>query len=394
MSLDSIFSVIGRSHPALRSSDAEARSLDEAAKGARNWESPTISTGLWMTPYDPSLWKRQSNGASGMGQYMVSAEQMFPNRRSQEAEEKYLGGLSAVERAKKGATVNELYAAAGRSYFQWLIARRRESVLDEDGKLLDFMIRDAELKYKNNLGKIGAYYKAKAALGNLENRRIALDNVIEQQRITLNTLMHRDKASVFAIDTTYEVMDVAGVGADSAGLLDERSDIRAVSESIRVTGLQQETERSKLRPEFGVRYDHMFGFGGTPSQYSLMATVRLPLAWSSRASKANVESLKWKALSLEAQRDAMVYEATGAVYGLKRAILSKQRQVRVLTEQVLPALRKNFQTMELAYEQNTEQLLALYDAWETLDNTQMEYWDAVDCLLLMQVELRRVLEIK
>src|SRR6185312_11894381 len=101
MGLDSIFSVIGHSHPALRSSDAAARSLDEAAKGARSWEAPTVSTGFWMTPYDPSLWKRQANGESGAGQYMVSAEQMFPNRRSQQAQEKYLGGLSAVERAKK-----------------------------------------------------------------------------------------------------------------------------------------------------------------------------------------------------------------------------------------------------------------------------------------------------
>jgi len=394
MDLDSILAVIGRSHPALRSSDAEARSLDEAARGARNWESPTISTGFWMTPYDPSLWKKQANGSSGMGQYMVSAEQMFPNRRSQEAEEKYLGSLSAVEREKKGATVNELYAAAGRAYFQWLIAERRKTVLDEDGKLLDYMIRDAELKYKNNLGKMGAYYKAKAALGNLENRRIALDNVIQQQQIALNTLMSRDRAFAFEIDTTYAVMDVADVGVDSARLLDGRSDIRAVSESIRVTGLEQDAERAKLKPEFGVRYDHMFGFGGSPLQYSLMATVRVPVAWSSRASKANVESLKWKALSLEAERDAMVNQAAGAAYGLKRAILSKQRQVKVLTGQVLPALRKNFQTVELAYEQNTEELFPLYDAWETLDNTQMEYWDAVESLLLMQVELKRVLEIK
>ena len=90
----------------------------------------------------------------------------------------------------------------------------------------------------------------------------------------------------------------------------------------------------------------------------------------------------------------MVNEASGAAYGLKRAILAKQRQVRVLDEQVLPALRKNFETMELAYEQNTEELFALYDAWETLDNTKMEYWDAVESLLLMEVELKRVLEIK
>src|SRR6185437_10810973 len=199
----------------------------------------------------------------------------------------------------------------------------------------------------------------------------------------------------FDIDTGYSIMDIAGIGVDSASLLDGRSDIREVSESIRVAGLEQDAERVKLKPEFGIQYDHMFGFGGTPMQYSLMATVRLPMtSWSSRASKANVESLKWKALSLEADRDAMVNEATGAAYGLKRAILAKQRQTRVLAAEVLPALRKNFQTTELAYEQNTEELFTLYDAWETLDNTQMEYWDDVESLLMMQVELKRILEIK
>jgi outer membrane protein TolC len=326
---------------------------------------------------------------------MISAEQMIPNRRSQEAEGKYLGSMSAVEMEKKGAAVNELYAAAGRAYFQWVIARNREGVLDEDGKLLDFMIRDAELKFKNNLGKIGAYYKAKAALGDLENRRLVLTNEIDQQRIALNTLMNRDRQTAFDIDTAYQLMDVAGLGADTAGLLDARSDIRAVTQQIRVTGLEQDALRSKLKPEFGIQYDHMFGFGGTPMQYTLMATVRLPMAaWSARGTKAKVESLKWQTLSLEADRDAMVNEATGAAFGLKRAILSKQNQVRVLEEKVLPALRKNFQTIQLAYEQNTEELFTLYDAWQTLDNTQMEYWDAIENLLLMQVELKRVLELK
>jgi len=395
MGLDSILLVIGRSHPALRSSDALARSLDEAAKGARSWEAPTLGTGLWMTPYNVSLWKKQPDGTNGIGQYMISAEQMIPNRRRQEAEEKYLGGLSAVEREKKGATVNELYAAARRAYFQWVIAKSREAVLDEDGKLLDFMIQDAELKYKNHLGKIGAYYKAKAALGNLEKQRLALANDMDQQRIALNALMNRNKQTWFDIDTTFKLMEVEAIGADSAGLLDSRSDIRAITQEIRVTGLEQDAQRAKLRPEFGVQYDHMFGFGGTPMQFTLMGTVRLPMAaWSSVATKASAESLKWKALSLQADRDAMVNEATGAAYGLKRAILSKQNQVLVLVEKVLPALRKNFQTIQLAYEQNTEELFALYDAWETLDNTQMEYWDALENLLLMQVELKRVLEIK
>jgi outer membrane protein TolC len=268
-------------------------------------------------------------------------------------------------------------------------------VLDEDGKLLDFMIKDAELRYKNNLGKIGAYYKAKAALGRLKDRRIGLENDVEQARIALNTLMNRDKAMVFYVDTSAIAVDLAAPVMDSAGLQERRSDIRAVDARIRLAGLEQEAERTKLRPEWGLRYDHMFGFGGTPMEYTLMATVRLPmLSWSSRATKANVESLKWKARSLEEERRAMVNDAMGTAYALQRALMAKRRQVKVLEEEVLPALRKNFQTLELAYEQNAEELLTVVDAWETLDGTLMEYWDDVEKVLLMQVELKKVMEAK
>jgi hypothetical protein len=50
--------------------------------------------------------------------------------------------------------------------------------------------------------------------------------------------------------------------------------------------------------------------------------------------------------------------------------------------------------MQLGYEQNTEELFELYDAWETLNMTQLQYLDQLQQLLLMQVELERILEIK
>src|SRR5436853_2708510 len=109
LNLENIFSAIQNNHPNLKSYDAQIRALDEAAKGAKNWESPQLSTGLWMTPYDPGLWKKQSNGSPGMGQYMISAEQMFPNRKMQNAEQKYMESLSSVELERKNANINELY---------------------------------------------------------------------------------------------------------------------------------------------------------------------------------------------------------------------------------------------------------------------------------------------
>jgi len=393
--LNDIFSRITANHPDLKMFDAQIRSLDEAAKGARNWEAPEISTGLWMTPYNPNLWKKQNNGSNGMGQYMISAQQLFPNGKMLNAEQNYMRTMSSIEKEKKNASLNGLYAAAKQNYFQLIIIAKKLSVLDQDEKMLDFMIKNAELRYKNNLGKIGAYYKAKASLGNIENMRIMLQNEMVQKRIALNTLMSRDKNINFDIDTSYTIKDYSTYRLDSTAFNNARSDIKAVDKDIQLTFLQQQVEQAKLKPEFGLRFDHMFGFGGTPMQYSVMGMVKLPMAgWSSRASKANVESLKWKVESLNHQKQTIINEATGIGEGMRSEIESKKKQVKLFEENILPALQKNFQTMQLGYEQNTEELFELYDAWETLNMTQIQWLDQLQQLLLMQVEIERILEIK
>jgi outer membrane protein, heavy metal efflux system len=394
LSLDSIISIITSNNPTLKMYDAEIRYYNEAAKGARNWEAPELSTGLWMTPYNPNLWKKQSDGSTGMGQYMISTQQMFPGRKRLVAEENYMQAMSSVEKEKKNASLNELMAAAKENYFEWVVVKRKLNVLDQDEKMLDFMIKNAEIRYRNNLGKISSYYKAKAALGTVANRRIALENEIFQKQIMLNTLMSRDKTIAFDIDTSFSINDYSGITIDSS-IFSARSDIKAIQQDILLTQLKQETEWAKLKPEFGLRYDHMFGFGGFPMQYSIMGTVRLPMAkWSSRASKANVESLKWKTESLNQQKQALVNEASGMTQRILREIDSRKRQMKLFGENIIPALRKNYQTIQLGYEQNTEELFELYDAWESLNITQLEYLDQLQQLLMMQVELERILEIK
>ena len=391
MKLDEILSAIASNHPSVKMYDAEIRSSDEAAKGARSWEAPELGTGLWMTPYNPSLWKRNADGSNGMGQYMISAQQMIPNKKELDANEKYLRAVSAASAASKQANLNELYAVARTSYYDWLIAEKKLAILDGNEKLLNFMIQSTEIRYKNNLGKLNAYYKAKAALGDLANQRIELQNEIVQQQVRLNTLMNRDSRRVLVIDTSYTIKDYSP--ADSSYFGQARSDIKAVGKQIDLAYLQQDLERSKLKPQFGVRYDHMFGFGGLPMQYSLMATVRLPMAaWSSRSGKASIESLRWKEESLVQQRQVMINEATGQMQGLLAAIASKKKQVALFEQNIIPALQKNYQVLQLGYEQNTGELFELLDAWQTLNMTQLEYLQQVQELLAMQVEMDKILE--
>jgi hypothetical protein len=139
----------------------------------------------------------------------------------------------------------------------------------------------------------------------------------------------------------------------------------------------------------------MFGFGGLPMQFSLMGMMKLPLAkWSAKMNKANIESLRWKAGALQSQKAMLLNEYTGMAYGMRNELLLKKNQLKLYENNIIPALRNNYKTMQLGYEQNTEELFMLFDAWETLYMTQLQYLDLLNQALNMQVGIDRLIEKK
>lgn len=392
-SLNDIIQTVDSANPTAKMYDAQTRSMDETAKGARSWMPTDFGTGLWMTPYNPKLWQKGDNGATGMGQYMLSVQQMFPNKKKQDAEAAYMQGISASEKERKKFELNQLYADAKKNYNDWVIIKKKLSTINENEKLLNLMIKDAEIRYKNGLDKLSAYYKAKAELGNIMNMKVELENEINQKRIRLNTLMNRNKFEPFDIDTTYTIKDYSSTTFDTT-TINNRSDIRAIQKDIQLTSLQQNAERAKVKPEFGVRYEHMFGFGGLPMQYTLMGMARIPIGKANRMSKANVESLRWKSEALNQQKQMLLNEAAGMATEMSNEVEAKKKQVKLFEDNIIPALRKNYQVMQLGYQQNTEQLFTLFDAWDALNKTQIEYLNQLQQLLTMQVELERILEVK
>jgi outer membrane protein TolC len=398
LKLDAIIDSITVSHPLVRMYENEIRSMDEAARGAKSWMPPEFSTGLWMTPYDPSRWKKMDDGMGGtkegMGQYMIGGQQMFPNKQKQNADEAYMQAMSSVEKERKNASLNELINDAKQYYYEWMILERKMSILESNEKLLNFMINNAEIRYKNGLEKINAYYKAKAALGNLQNMRLMFENDIREKRIRINALMNRNPMTAFDVDTTYQLGDFSNTIFDSTLFYGSRSDLKAVDQEINLNWLKQETEKQSLKPQFGIRYEHMFGFGGLPMQYSLMGMLKVPLKNSSRMNRANIESLKWKTNALQSQKEMMLNEYSSMAYAMRNEFELKKRQLKLYDENIIPALRNNYKTMQLGYEQNTEELFMLYDAWETLYMTQQEYVSLLGQALQLQVTLERIIERK
>ncbi len=394
LGISSILDSVQAANPFLKMYDAEVRSLDEAAKGAKSWMAPELASGVFMSPYSPRYWKSQ-NGAPGMGQYTIAAQQIIPNPRRLNADYKYMASMSSVEKEKKGFTLNQLYADAKKNYYEWIIIKKQLLILDDNEKLLNYMIQSAEIRYKNGLEKINAYYKAKAALANVQNMRVMLENEIKQRKYNINTLMYRDKTIEFDIDTAYTVKDYQNLVFDTTLFITNRSDIKALEREMNVNILKQETERTRLLPEFGFRFENAYGWARQPMQFSAMATVRLPMArWSAKMNKANIESLKWKNESLKQQKKIILNESAGSAYGMRTDLVNKNKQIKLYEEKIIPALRRNYQTYQLAYEQNTEELFQLFDSWETLNMTQLEYLKQLQELLSMQVELERILQIK
>jgi len=329
----------------------------------------------------------------GMGSVMISGEQMLPNRKKLDADERYMKAMSSVEKEKKNATLNELVNDAKQFYYDWIILKKKLLILEENEKILDFMIKNAEIRYKNGLEKISAYYKAKAALGEVKNMQLMFESDIKEKRIRINSLMGRNAMTDFDIDTTYFLNSYEALVFDSTLFYTNRSDLKSLDREIDLTILKQETERTALKPQFGIRYDNMIGFGGQPLQYTIMGMVRIPMAkWSSKMNKANIESLKWKSNAIQSQKEMMVNEYSGMAYGMRNELGLKKKQLKLFEGQIIPALRNNYKTMQLGYEQNTEELFMLYDAWEILNMKQLELLELLSQALKLQVTIERIIE--
>lgn len=393
LSLDNVLSTIKTNNPQLKMYDADIQSMDAAAKGARSWMPPQVETGFFMTPYNSNLWKASEMG-QGMGNYMLGVTQMIPNASKLKADFNLMNAMSSVEKENKNYTVNQLKALAKTNYYQWLVLNKKIKIADDNLLLLDYMIKSMEIRYQYNMDKLPTYYKAKSQYSALESMILMLQNDISQKRIMLNTLMARDKNTKFEIDETYEIKDFNLAISDTTSLSKNRSDVKAIEKTMEINQLKIAAEKTKLLPEFGIKYDHMFAFGTQPQQFSLMGMITIPMPWSTKMNKANINSYHIKNESLNWQKEMILNEATGMISGMSNELNALKKQYEVAQKSIIPALKKNYETAILAWQNNTGDLFATLDAWEAFNMAQIDALDKLQNILAAQVEIEKQLETK
>ncbi|HEY6144062.1 MAG TPA: TolC family protein [Flavobacterium sp.] len=391
--LDNVLSEIKTNNPQLKMYDADIQSMDASAQGARGWMAPQIETGFFMTPYDSNLWKANEMGP-GMGSYMLGITQMFPNTSKLNANEGLMKAMSSVETENKNFTLNQLNALAKTNYYQWIISKKKIKIAQDNLLLLDYMLRSMEIRYQYNMDKLPSYYKAKSQYASLQSMIVMLENDMSQRKYTLNTLMARNKNVDFDIDSNYEIKDFNLFEADLSPYISNRSDIKAIDKTKEINKLKTEVEKVATRPEFGVKYDHMFAFGNQPQQFSLMGMVTIPMPWTTKMSKANRESYRLKNESLEWQKQMIVNEVSGMIKGMNAEFLNLKKQYQINQDNIIPALKRNYDTAILAWQNNTGDLFVALEAWEAMNMTQIDALDKLKSILMAQVEIEKQLETK
>jgi hypothetical protein len=99
----------------------------------------------------------------------------------------------------------------------------------------------------------------------------------------------------------------------------------------------------------------------------------------------NIEAMK-------KNREAILLETKGMVTGMARQLTSMKQQLVNYETRIIPALRRNHQTLFLAYEENREQLPMVIDAWEALNMSQMDYLDKLEKYYEMIVAYEKEIE--
>ncbi|MDZ4716031.1 MAG: TolC family protein [Cytophagales bacterium] len=388
LSLDSILSVVKTRNPMLKSFASRAQAMDAYAQGARSWMAPEVGGGLWMMPY------QSVSDPRDQGQIMLSVQQKFTHPAKFRANQGYLDSKAAIEDANETVAFNELRAQAKMTYYQWLVLEKRKRVLKENEELISLLLKVAELRYPYNQSKLSTIYLAQGRLAEVRNMMLMNDNQILQRNINLNQLMNIPGDIRYTIDTLVAFRRFVPEPMDTGAFAQRRSDVQRIDRSIQAMKLNQVLEGYQAKPDFNVSFNHMIPRGSEmPSQFMLLGMISIPIApWSSRMYKANVAGMNREIEAMKSERAAILNEAQGMTASMASEIATLERQMENYEKQILPALRKNYQTVMLAYEENREELPVVIEGWEALNMMQMQYLDTLQRYYEMTVNYEKQVE--
>jgi len=385
LTIDSVLSRIESNNPMLKMYDEQINAANNYSEMAKSWMPPTFSTGPWQAPY--------KNFSDGM--WMITGEQMIPNPSKQKANYQFMQSMASIEQQGKAAKKNEMFAMAKTNYYEWIVLQKKYYVLMQTDSLLNYIVQVAQNRFTFNKEKLNNIYKSQADLFELRNMEAMLVGDMKMKNIELNTLMNIDKSYEFDVDTSFKSCDYELQLIDTFLITTSRSDIKQFDANIGLLKFQQQYEKSKRLPDFGISLSHMQSLSMMPNQYSAMGMMTIPIApWATKEYKSNIKGLNNTLNAIGYQKQSLVNETAGKIASLQTQMKYSKQQLTNYTNLIIPTYFKSYETSMLAYEQNTEDLFVVLDALKMHRMAKMNELDQLNVLFKLQVEYEKELEIR
>ena len=390
ITLDSVLSAINKKNPMLQEYDNKVKALNTYTEGAKSWMAPMVGAGTFMTPYPGQMLLDERD----KGSFMVSVEQNIPNPAKLNANKNYFASRASVEEQGRARQFNALRAEAKTLYYQWLVSEEKMKILKENERIMELMLKISRIRYPYNQGSLGNIYKAEGRFHEVKNMQTMTLGEIDEKQFRLKSLMNLPLDAQIKVDTSTRVAyEPNQLIYDTASLGQQRSDVRQINKTIDVMRFNQQLQRSQAKPDFRIRFDHMQPLGNMPTQFTAMAMVSIPIApWSSKMYISEVKGMQYDIEAMKRGRESILIEARGMLAGMAAKLARMKEQLNNYETKIIPAFRKNYETVMLAYEENREQLPLVIIAWEALNMAQMQYVEKLDEYYNMIVSYEKELE--
>jgi outer membrane protein TolC len=390
ITLDSLLAAIDRQNPMLQQFDHKVSALNKYTEGATSWMAPMVGAGPYWYPYPGQ--KLMDERDKGM--FMFNIEQDIPSPGKQRARKDYFNSRAGVEEQGRAIQYNTLRSEAKVLYYDWLVLEKKLKVLNENEHIVGLMLNLARVRYPYNQGSLGNIYKAEGRLYEVQNMILETKSEIEEKGFRLKALMNDQSNRILVIDSTTSVsFDPNKLLYDTASLLLSRSDVQQINRSIKVMQQNQLLQRAQAKPDFRIRYEHMQPRGDMPMQFSLMAMVSIPIVpWASRMYKSEVSGMNYEIEAMKKEQEGILLETKGMLTGMATQLKRMHQQLTNYQIKIIPALRKNYETVMLAYEENREQLPVVIDGWEAWNMAELEYLEKLQNYYSMIVQYEKEIE--
>lgn len=395
MTLDQLLQEVERNNPMLAGFQAKAEAKKEYAAGAKAWMAPMAGIGTFMTPY-PRLSGDGNSMTDGdqdnEGSLMISVEQTIPNKHKLDASRKYMLEQSKGEELKRSQQWNELRYQTREAFVIWSMGLEKLKKISETQQILQFMIESAEIRLRTNQGSPAAVYRTQARLGELKNMQSMIESSIEESKSRLLSLMNFPSISEFSIDPSLSLIDWL-IQPDTSSLAQKRSDVKGIDQEISVMQLNQRLQSLQNKPDVRLRFDHMQSYGSMPNQFTAMAMFTIPVApWSAKMYQAEVAGMSKEIQAMKQERAAILQETKGMLNRMGIQISNMKSQLARYENEILPALKRNYESLKISWEENREQLPMVLDGLEALTMAEQEYLEKKESLYIMIASYEKLIE--